>query len=69
MLYQKEENAIQDSFSLRFINAKIVNDTGVVELDELIKGIIFDDRRTVRIGFKDADVAEEFLCYLGEKAK
>lgn len=48
---------IQDSFSLRHINAKIVSENGVVELDELIKGIIFDDRRTVRVVFKDADTA------------
>ena len=37
---------------------------GVVEFDEIIKGIIFDDNRTLRLKLKDADRAEELICYL-----
>jgi hypothetical protein len=38
-----------------------------VEFDELLKGIIFDDSRTVRLKLKDNDRAEELICYLNEK--
>lgn len=46
-------------------NAKIVANNSV-EFDELIKGIIFDDNRTVRIKLLDSDRCEELICYLNE---
>lgn len=50
---------------IKNINAKIVQD-GVVEIDEVIKGIIFDSNRTFRITFKDNDRAEELICFLNQ---
>ena len=29
-----------------------------------MKGIIFDDNRTVRVKLKDQDRAEELICYM-----
>ena len=48
------------------INARIISE-GTVEFDELLKGIIFDDNRTVRVKLIDNDRAEELICYLNEK--
>jgi hypothetical protein len=39
------------------LSATIVAE-GVIQFDELLPGIIFNDNRTIRIGFKDQDRAE-----------
>lgn len=38
-----------------------------MELDEIIKGIVFSENRTVRIKMESHDRAEELICYLNEK--
>jgi hypothetical protein len=40
---------------------------GAIEMDEVIKGIVFSENRTVRLKLKDNDRAEELICYLNEK--
>ena len=35
-----------------------------MEFDEVLKGIIFDDYRTIRVKLADGDRAEELICYL-----
>jgi hypothetical protein len=50
-------------FIIKNLDAKIVSQ-GVVEFDEVLKGFIFDDSRTMRVKFRDIDRAEELICYL-----
>ena len=45
-----------NTFNIKNINARILVE-GMVEFDELLKGLIFDDSRTVRIKLKDSDRA------------
>jgi len=45
-----------NTFNIKNINARILAE-GMVEFDELLKGLIFDDSRTVRIKLKDSDRA------------
>ncbi len=56
---------MKEKFVIGNVAAKIVTD-GVVEVDEVIKGIIFDKNRTVRITFRDNDRAEELICFLNQ---
>ena len=39
------------------LNAQIIGE-GVVQFDEIMKGIFFDSNRTVRLTLKDEDRAE-----------
>ncbi len=43
--------------------ANIVSE-GVIQFDEMIPGIIFNESRTIRLSFKDQDRAEELICLL-----
>lgn len=52
-----------NAFVIRNISAKIINE-GIVEFDEVLKGIIFNDYRTIRVKLTDGDRAEELICYL-----
>lgn len=56
---------MKEKFIIKNIDARIVQD-GVVEIDETLKGIIFDSHRTVRITFRDNDRAEELICFLNQ---
>lgn len=64
--YNKLKVEFKDKFVIKNLSAQIVGD-GVVQFDEIIKGIFFDNNRTVRLAFKDEDRAEELICYLNEK--
>ena len=48
---------------MRNTSARMLTD-GLVEFDEVVKGIVFDDNRTVRVKMIDEDRAEELICYL-----
>ena len=57
VLYNKNTVEFKDKFIVKNLSAQIVGD-GVIQFDEVIKGFIFDDHKTVRINFKDEDGAE-----------
>ncbi len=56
---------MKEKFIIKNINARIVQE-GVIEIDEVIKGLIFNSNRTVRITFRDNDRAEELICFLNQ---
>lgn len=64
--FNRQTDQVLNVFIIKNVNARIIAD-GTVEFDELLKGIIFDDSRTIRIKMKDRDRAEELICYLNEK--
>jgi hypothetical protein len=66
VLFHRPLDLCRDHFRISNLNAKVVG-SGTVEFDELQKGIIFDDSRTVRLQLRDDDRAEELICYLNEK--
>lgn len=39
---------------------------GVIEIEQKLPGIIFDSKKKTTIEFKDADRAEELICFLGQ---
>lgn len=61
--FNRQRDELRDKFVVKNLNVKMMGQ-GVVEFDEIIKGIIFDDNRTLRLKLKDADRAEELICYL-----
>jgi hypothetical protein len=66
VFFNRERDELRDKFVIKNINVKMMGQ-GVVEVDEVIRGILFDDNRTLRLKLKDADRAEELICYLNEK--
>ena len=66
VLYNRVKIEFKEKFVVKNLSAQIVGD-GVVQFDEVLKGIIFDSSKTVRITFKDEDRAEELICFLNEK--
>jgi hypothetical protein len=66
VLFSRDHDHCKDKYQIKNVNAKIVG-AGFVEFDELLKGFIFDDSRTVRLRLRDEDRAEELICYLNEK--
>jgi hypothetical protein len=64
--FNRDNDQALNTFVIKNTNARILGE-GTVEFDELLKGIIFDDSRTVRLKLKDNDRAEELICYLNEK--
>ena len=66
VVFHRPLDLCRDYFRISSLNAKVVAN-GTVEFDELQKGILFDDSRTVRLQLMDDDRAEELICYLNEK--
>lgn len=64
--FDRVRDEFRDKFVIKNLNVKMVGQ-GIVEFDEVIRGIIFDDNRTLRFKLRDADRAEELICYLNEK--
>lgn len=53
----------KDKFVIKNLMANIVAE-GVIQFDEVIPGMIFNSNRTMRIGLRDQDGAEELICLL-----
>lgn len=66
--FARDKDECKEKFSIRNLGAKIVGD-GVVEIDEIVRGLLFDENRTVRLRLRDADRADELICYLHEKTQ
>lgn len=52
VLFSREHDLCKDKYEIKNLNAKIIG-AGFVEFDELLKGVIFDDNRTIRLKLKD----------------
>ena len=66
VLYNKIKIEFKDKFVVKNLSAQIIGD-GIVQFDEVVKGIIFDSNKSARITLKDEDRAEELICFLNEK--
>ena len=57
VIFNRQKVEYLDKFCVKNIQAQIIAE-GLVQVDELIPGIIFNSQRTVRIEFRDEDRAE-----------
>ena len=64
--FNRETEECKDKFQIRNLNTRLIAEAGV-EFDEVVKGIIFSDNRTVRLKMQSHDRAEELICYLNER--
>ena len=61
--FNRNTDQCLNTFVMRNTSARML-EGGLVEFDEVVKGIVFDDSRTVRVKMVDEDRAEELICYL-----
>ena len=66
VLFAPERDECRDKFVLKNLSTRLVGKGGV-DFEEVLPGVIFDDKRTVRLPLVDDDRAEELVCYLNEK--
>ena len=66
VVYKKSKVEFKEKFVVKNLSAQIIGE-GVVQFDEVIKGIFFDSNKTVRVAFRDQDRAEELICFLNEQ--
>lgn len=67
VLYNRASLECSEKMTVKHIKgATTMEQGGVIEIEQKIPGIIFDSNKKTTVEFRDADRAEELICFLGQ---
>jgi hypothetical protein len=55
-----------ENITIKHITSAIPLENGVVEIEATIPNFIFNSKKVTRLEFRNADRAEELMCFLGQ---